>query len=177
MREQDRLILNELHPADAASLRRRFAGDDQTKVLELDAWTALKSTLPPPERRGVVLIDPPFEVRDEFERIVRGLVAATRRFATGVFVIWYPIKEPAEVHRFKQLLCETALKRVMSAEIGMGQGKPKQSERGSLTGSGLIIHNPPFGLADTLRKLLPEVAAAMSPIPGSWARIDVLRGE
>ncbi len=106
LRRGDTLIANELHEDDGAELRQLFARDPQTKVMALDGWTALKSLLPPKERRGVVLIDPPFEEAGEFERIVEGLANAARRFATGTFVIWYPIKDARAVARFHRELAQ-----------------------------------------------------------------------
>ena len=100
MRKTDRLVANELHPEDAATLDDVIGGDRRVKVLQLDAYTALKSLLPPPERRGVVLVDPPFEARDEFDLLMRGLREATRRFATGTYLIWYPIKDRSAVAAF-----------------------------------------------------------------------------
>ena len=93
MREGDHLVVNELHPEDNIALRKLFGHDPQTKVLELDGWTALKSLLPPKERRGVVLVDPAYEQPGELERLVQGLKEAARRFATGTILLWYPIKD------------------------------------------------------------------------------------
>ncbi len=93
-------------------LKAHFARDPQTKVLEIDAWMALKALLPPKERRGVVLIDPPFEKPGEFQRLIEGLAAAQRRFATGTVIVWYPVKDLRAVARFHRDaaalgLCET----------------------------------------------------------------------
>ena len=90
LRPQDRLTAVELHPEDAASLSQLFAGDRQVKVIALDGWNALGAFVPPKERRGLVLIDPPFEERDEFDRLLAGLVKAHRRWPTGVYALWYP---------------------------------------------------------------------------------------
>ena len=87
----------ELHPEDAATLKEEFAGDIQARVIELDGWLALGAHLPPKEKRGLVLVDPPFEEEGEWERLVEGLVKAHKRFATGTYALWYPLKEPREV--------------------------------------------------------------------------------
>ena len=103
MRASDRLVVNELHPEDQrraeASCLRATA---QTKVMALDGWTALKSLLPPKERRGVVLVDPAFEEPGELDRLVEGLKEAARRFATGTFLLWYPIKDVKAVAAFRR---------------------------------------------------------------------------
>ncbi|MEM9356061.1 MAG: 23S rRNA (adenine(2030)-N(6))-methyltransferase RlmJ, partial [Pseudomonadota bacterium] len=146
LRENDRLIINELHPEDYQLLRSNFARSKTTKVMNLDAWTFLKSTLPPPERRGVILIDPPFEQPGEFDRMVQGLIAATKRFATGIYLLWYPIKHPQEVARFKQSLLESGLRRLLAVEFFIAPFEAGAA----LSGSGLLIHNPPFGIRDEL---------------------------
>ncbi|MEM7749704.1 MAG: 23S rRNA (adenine(2030)-N(6))-methyltransferase RlmJ, partial [Pseudomonadota bacterium] len=141
LREHDRLIVNELHAEDCQLLRSNFGRSKTSKVMNLDAWNFLRSTLPPPERRGVILIDPPFEQPGEFDRIVPGLTAAARRFATGIYLLWYPIKHPREVARFKQSLVESGLKRLMAVEVFV----TPFAEGAALTGTGLLVHNPPFG--------------------------------
>ncbi len=93
-RADDRLAFCELHPEDAAALRANFRRDARVKTHEMDGYTALKAMLPPKERRGAVLIDPPFEDRAEFAALARALAEAHRRFATGTFLLWYPVKDP-----------------------------------------------------------------------------------
>ena len=100
LRPDDRLACCELHPEDAAALRRHFAGDRQVAVHHRDAWEALGALLPPKERRGLVLIDPPFEDPHEFAQLARGLATGWQRFRTGVFAAWYPIKQRAPVRQF-----------------------------------------------------------------------------
>jgi 23S rRNA (adenine2030-N6)-methyltransferase len=89
LRPTDRLIACELHPEDALKLRREFAGDRAVEVRQADGYQAMKAVLPPPERRGLILIDPPFEATDEFERLSRALQHGLRRFATGCYAIWH----------------------------------------------------------------------------------------
>src|SRR5258707_5834177 len=96
LRAGDRFVACELHPQDALALKREFAGDRAVEVREEDGYHAIKASLPPAERRGLVLIDPPFEATDEFDKLTRALRQGLRRFATGCYVVWYPIKdEPA----------------------------------------------------------------------------------
>ena len=173
LRKDDRLIINELHPEDVKTLRANFTRHDNAKVMELDAWTFLKSTLPPPERRGVVLIDPPFEQPGEFERMVLGLTSAAKRFATGVYLLWYPMKHPGDVERFKRKLCETGLRKLLAVEVIVA---PYQEGAG-LTGTGLILHNPPFGLREELANILPYLTNLLSNHPDSKFEIDVLADE
>src|SRR3954452_3694930 len=93
LRAQDRLIACELEPAAAAALTRHLAGDRRAKAIAIDGWTALNAYVPPPERRGIVLRDPPFEKEDDFARLTRGLETAHRKWAGGIFLLWYPIKD------------------------------------------------------------------------------------
>lgn len=147
MRGGDRLVVNEMHRLDRAQLSEFFRGDPQVKVLALDGWTAVKSLLPPAERRGVVLIDPPFEQAGEYGRLVDGLAAGVRRFASGVYLLWYPIKDRVAVAAFKRGLVATGLDNLLCAELRIGSGDDAMS---GLQAAGIIIHNPPYGLYDML---------------------------
>src|SRR5882757_3938862 len=100
LRPGDRFIACELQPAEALALKREFAGDRAVEVRQADGYKTLKAQLPPPERRGLVLIDPPFEAADEFERLARAVRHGLRRFATGCYAVWYPIKDAAAVAGF-----------------------------------------------------------------------------
>src|SRR4029078_904089 len=101
------------HPEDAASLAQLFAGDRHVKVIALDGWNALGAFVPPKERRGLVLIDPPFEERDEFDRLLAGLVKAHRRWPGGIYALWYPVKDLAATKRFRAGLAESGLPRLL----------------------------------------------------------------
>ncbi len=100
LRDKDRLIACELHPEDAATLKAEFAGTPGVAVHERDGFEALRAFLPPPEKRGLILIDPPFERPDEFALISKSLLSAYEKFKTGVYVVWYPIKHRAPVREF-----------------------------------------------------------------------------
>lgn len=100
LRPQDRLVACELEPGAAGALRRRMHGDPRVKAVTIDGWTALNAYLPPKERRGAVLIDPPFEDPGEFTRSAEGLARAHRKWATGIYLAWYPIKDRGECDAF-----------------------------------------------------------------------------
>jgi 23S rRNA (adenine2030-N6)-methyltransferase len=153
IRPIDRLVLYELHREDARLLGRAFAGDKQVEVHAKDGWAALKSDLPPPERRGAVLIDPAYEERDEFARLLRGVQVGHRRWATGVFILWYPIKDETEVATFREGLRASGMRRILVAELL--RHAVKGAER--LAGSGLAIVNPPWQLEAALAALLPQL--------------------
>ena len=150
LRPGDRFVACERHPAEALALKREFAGDRAVEVRQADGYHALKASLPPPERRGLVLIDPPFEAADEFERLLRGVRHGLRRFATGCFAIWYPIKDDAagafreELATFRPLVLELRL---------------DARESGKLAACGLAVINPPWRFEEAMRDALPWIAA------------------
>jgi 23S rRNA (adenine2030-N6)-methyltransferase len=167
LRSNDRLVVNELHPEDQNELKRLFAHDGQVKVMALDGWTALKALLPPPERRGVTLIDPAFEQTGELDRLVDGLQEAVRRFANGTYLLWYPIKEAKPVAAFRDRLADLGLPKVTAIEV-MIRG-PEDETR--LNGAGLVAVNPPFTLTANLRVLLPELANALAQGEGAGYKL------
>jgi 23S rRNA (adenine2030-N6)-methyltransferase len=176
-RPQDRLLLCELHPEDVIELRRATAGDRRIEVRRADGWIALKSDLPPAERRGVVLIDPPFEAKDEYARLARGLRHAYRRFATGVLVAWYPIKAREPVDAFHAEVVAAGLKRVTVAELLVRAPAAPDDEAPRLAGCGLLIVNPPWTLTGTLAGLLPTLARLLAQGAGATSRLETLVGE
>ncbi len=173
MRPADRLVANEAHPEDGARLAALFAKDRQVKVLSLDGWMALKAVLPPRERRGVVLIDPPFEEPGEFERLCDGLRTAHRRFATGTVVLWYPIKTVRTVAAFSRAVAALGIPKLLSVELFTGTPR----DDGPLVATGLVILNPPFTLEAQLAALLPYLAALFARDEGAGGRIAWLTGE
>lgn len=173
LRPQDRLIASELHPDDAAALREAVGRDARAKVLEMDGWQALRATLPPKERRGVVLVDPPFEAPGELERLTAGLAAAARRFATGTTMLWFPIKDRAPIERFYRDVTATGLAKLLVVELAVSE----TTTAGPLVACGLVIHNPPFTLAGQLERLAPFLAERLAQGPGAASRVAWLAGE
>ena len=140
LRPQDRLACCELHPEDFATLRREFSGDRQVAVHFRDAWEALRGLLPPPERRGLILVDPPYEASDEFFRLADGLRLGHGRFPSGVFAAWYPIKHRAPVRAFHTALRDGGISDIVAAELWLRE--PLDAAR--LNGCGLLVINPPY---------------------------------
>ena len=169
MRSQDVLVANELHPEDAASLKAALGRDPRVKLLALDGWMALKSLLPPKERRGVVLIDPPFEEQGELARLADGLGQAFRRFETGVYLAWYPIKDRKPIARFrKALAAQDAWPELLCIELMIrGEDSPDR-----LNGCGLIVANPPYALDAQLETVLPELSRRLGLGPGARHRLE-----
>ncbi|MBN8950975.1 MULTISPECIES: 23S rRNA (adenine(2030)-N(6))-methyltransferase RlmJ [unclassified Rhizobium] len=172
-RPQDRLSAMELHPDDFQRLHRLFEGDHHARITELDGWLALGAHLPPKEKRGIVLVDPPFEGEGEYERLVDGLAKAWRRFPGGTYCLWYPIKKDAPIKPFHEALQALEIPKMLCAELSV------KSDRGftGLTGSGLIIVNPPFTLKDELHALLPALKDMLAQDRFASQRAFWLRGE
>jgi 23S rRNA (adenine2030-N6)-methyltransferase len=170
-RPQDRLSALELHPADYRKLRDLFEGDVQVRVTELDGWLALNAYVPPKEKRGLVLVDPPFEEDGEWARLVEGLGKAHRKWATGIYALWYPLKEPREVNAFVADLKATGITKMLRAELSIGP-----PVAGALYGSGMIVVNPPFVLEDELKAVLPALAKVLGEGRGGW-KLEWIRGE
>jgi len=172
MRPGDRLVLTELHPDDVRLLKGNFSGDPQVAVHHRDAYEALKGLLPPPERRGMVLIDPPFEIKDEFTRICHGLAAALLRWANGTYVVWYPIKDRPPIAAFHQELATLPAKQILVAELLI---HPEDTPA-RLNGCGLAIVNPPWQIDETLARLVPELHRRLGR-SGGVGRVEWLKRE
>jgi 23S rRNA (adenine2030-N6)-methyltransferase len=170
MRSQDRLVASELHPEDVARLKDALGQDRRAKVLPIDAWTALKSLLPPKERRGIILIDPPFEAEDEFDRLADGLEEGLRRFSTGVFIAWFPIKQPTSVRQFIGEVAQR-LGRHGCLRVDLSLGEPTHPE-GRLQACGLIVINPPFPLEGQLALVMPELTRRLGESSGASFRVE-----
>ncbi len=154
LRPSDRFIACELHAEDALALRREFAGDRAVEVRQEDGYKVLKAMLPPVERRGLVLIDPPFEVAGEFERLARAVRQGLRRFATGCYAVWYPIKDEAAAAAFVATL-EAPKRLVMELRV------PGEADTTKLTACGLAVINPPWRFEEAMAEALPWIAATL----------------
>jgi 23S rRNA (adenine2030-N6)-methyltransferase len=157
LRPEDRLILCELHPADHAMLRRRFRADAQVAVHKRDAWEAITALTPFPERRGLVLIDPPFEQEGEFDRLAAALARLRHRFRAGILAAWYPIKHRAPVRAFHAALRDGAVPDCLACELTLRE--PTDPTR--LNGCGLLVANPPYGFETGAVAILDALLAAL----------------
>jgi 23S rRNA (adenine2030-N6)-methyltransferase len=173
LRKQDRLTAIELHPKDAKLLAQVFADDFQTRVIELDGWLSLGAHLPPKEKRGLVLIDPPFEIEGEFERMTEGLKKAHGRWPGGIFALWYPVKDRKAVAKFHEALAQSGIAKILRAELMIRGG----SDEPRLDGCGMIIVNPPFVLEAELREILLALAQCLGEDAGAGFRLDWIAAE
>lgn len=153
LRERDKLRLFELHPADCKLLLQQFSAfGRQVKIEQQDGFSGIKACLPPPTKRAVVLIDPPYEMKDDYQRVVACIKDSLARFASGTYIIWYPLLQRPEpmqmVEKLKNLNPNNWLDVTLSIE------EPSQDGFG-MFGSGLFIFNPPWTLPNTLENSLP----------------------
>ncbi|MDK1489091.1 23S rRNA (adenine(2030)-N(6))-methyltransferase RlmJ [Sinorhizobium sp. 7-81] len=172
-RPQDRLSAMELHPDDYETLHRLFDGDFQSRITKLDGWLALGAHLPPKEKRGLILVDPPFEMEAEYERLAEGLAKGYRRFASGIFCLWYPLKKGAPIKDFHAALKALEIPKMLCVELAVRSDR----DTTGLTGSGLVIVNPPFTLKSELDVLLPFLKTHLAQDRFASARCFWLRGE
>jgi 23S rRNA (adenine2030-N6)-methyltransferase len=173
LRPQDRLIACELEPQAAAALARNLRGDARIKTLAVDGWTALAAYLPPKERRGLVLVDPPFEQDSDFFRLSRALAAAHRKWSTGIYALWYPIKGRGEPDALAKRLRRLGVARILRAELTVAP----LADPTRLNGSGLILVNPPWPLESELSALLPALAGLLGRGGKGGFKLDWLAGE
>lgn len=166
-RLQDRYHFNELHPQDAATLAALYAGDRRVRVGSEDGYVTVRAQLPPRERRGVVVIDPPFEEPGEFDRLLRAVHDARKRFATGCLLIWYPIKDIAAVDAFLKGAAEAGYPRLVAIE----QWVREPGGDGPLSGAGVLVANSPFTLADETEAVLPELTRLLAEDDGAGGRV------
>ena len=164
LRAGDRMVLSELNTTDHAALRTHMAKARGVSVVHQDGYRTLTSHLPPPERRGLVLIDSSFDQSEEFARLSNALAYGHGRFSTGVFALWYPLMDPAAMRRFERAIRATGVRKILQMELSVHG----ESWRESLRGSGLLVVNPPFGFEAAARSALAWLAAAMAQTAGSF---------
>ncbi|MDO9297041.1 23S rRNA (adenine(2030)-N(6))-methyltransferase RlmJ [Bradyrhizobium sp.] len=176
LRPQDRLTACEVEPKARKRLIEALRRDTQARVVDLDGWTALPAFVPPNERRGLVLIDPPFEQKDEFERLAAGFTEAFAKWPTGSYLLWYPVKSRRATDSLARHVAEVA-----------GAAKPPgkclrlefsvapQAASPGLVSSGLLIVNPPWTLMGELKAILPELEKPLGQGGAGRFRLEVPR--
>jgi 23S rRNA (adenine2030-N6)-methyltransferase len=173
LRDGDRLFLFELHSTEIELLKAFAQGDKRIKVVHGDGLSDCIGLFPPEERRGLVLLDPSYEIKTDYRATVETLAKLHRRFATGIYIIWYPI---IERHRVRQM--ERAVKKGDAENVHLFELGVRPDARGhGMTGSGVIVVNPPWTLNAEMRGILPYLAGVLGEDGGGYHRADVLRGE
>jgi 23S rRNA (adenine2030-N6)-methyltransferase len=169
LREQDRLILCELHPDDHRELKQRYRRDPRIAVHHRDGYEAIGALVPPPERRGLAFIDPPYEAPGEADRLARALQTGLRKWPTGIFCAWYPIKDPEVRRTLTDAVTAAALPKALRAEFS-----PFPRTPGAMTGGALILCNTPWRLDEQLAALCRELTPLLGD-SGDWS-VDWLTG-
>ncbi len=163
-RPQDRLVANELHPQEYLALRDNAAGRRNLRVTKEDGYAALKAALPPKERRGVVLVDPSYELAADDVAVVEALREALKRFATGTYLVWYPVVEPQRAQKLVKMIAALPVQKLLQLELYVRE--PVAGE-GGMAGSGMLVINPPWTLEDRMREALPWLVQQIAPECGS----------
>lgn len=159
LRPGDKLSLTELHPSDYPLLRNEFQKDTRARTERADGFQQLKSKLPPPSRRGLILIDPPYEMKSDYQAVVKGLLEGYKRFSTGIFALWYPVVLRQQVKRICNELETSGIRRILQIELGV---RP-DSDRFGMTASGMIVINPPWKLEQQMLNVLPWLLKQLVP--------------
>jgi 23S rRNA (adenine2030-N6)-methyltransferase len=173
LRPQDRATLSEIVPTEARLLERELEGQSRMRVERGDGFELLRAWLPPPERRGLILLDPPYEEsRNDFDRVSTAITASLQRFGTGVIAAWYPVKVEREVRAWQAGLARAISTETLVSELWL---YPRDSQV-ALNGSGLLIVNPPYRLAERMRLWLPELQTRLDAGHAGGTRIATLTG-
>lgn len=170
LRAQDRMRLFELHPTDFEILQENFAAHHHSVLIQkADGFGALKALLPPPPRRALVLIDPPYEEKQDYQRVVTALNEGLKRFANGVYAVWYPQLQRAEARQLpgelKQLPVKSWLHVALSVQAPSAEGF-------GMHGSGMFILNPPWTLHDELKQVMPYLLKVLGQDEGAAFELE-----
>jgi 23S rRNA (adenine2030-N6)-methyltransferase len=166
LRPQDRLIASELHGPAFETLEQVLKPHKSARAMHMDAYECVRAHIPPKERRGLVLIDPPFELKDEFQTLARQMREWNKRWATGVFLVWYPIKAHLPVSELKEAVAALGMRRTWAVEALL---LPREAPD-TLNGCGVILFNAPYTVPERTQALLPYLKEAMGlyGTPAKW---------
>ncbi|WP_445496009.1 23S rRNA (adenine(2030)-N(6))-methyltransferase RlmJ [Photorhabdus sp. SF281] len=159
LRQDDRFNLTELHSSDYPLLRNEFSRDNRSRVVREDGYQQLRSQLPPQSRRGFILIDPPYELKSDYQAVVQAIQEGYKRFATGVYALWYPVVLRQQIKRLVRDLEATGIRRILQIELAV---RPDSDQRG-MTASGMIVINPPWKLEQQMKSVLPWLHKVLVP--------------
>ncbi len=173
LRHKDRSWLFELHPTDLEKLQQNFSGKRHARITQSDGFSGLLPLLPPASKRGLILIDPPYEVKNDYDTAVKTLIAAHKRFATGTYALWYPVVERDRINTLEKKLRNSGIKNIQLFELGQ---EPDSIERG-MTAAGMIVINPPWTLKQKLKTLLPKLADTIGINGKGNFRCETITGE
>lgn len=170
MREQDRLFLHELHPNDFQFLRDCMSDDKRIKVFNEDGFAGLQALLPPPDRRALVLLDPSYEVKNDYLHLVKQVIQAHKRFATGTFAIWYPVVLRQRIDEMELALQKSGIRNIQLMELGLQPDNPAHG----MTSSGMLVINPPWTLWRAMEEALPWLVENLGATDEAFYRLEQL---
>ncbi|EPL8093503.1 23S rRNA (adenine(2030)-N(6))-methyltransferase RlmJ [Morganella morganii] len=173
LRDHDKLNISELHPSDFPLLRNEFSRDNRARVVREDGYQQLKSQLPPSSRRGFVLIDPPYELKSDYQAVVKGIQEGHRRFATGTYAVWYPVVLRQQIKRMVKDFQATGIRKILQIELAV---RPDSDQRG-MTASGMIVINPPWKLESQMKSVLPWLHKVLVPEGTGHTLVDWITPE
>ena len=178
LRRQDRLIAIEKHEEEFAALKAALAANPRVRAVFGDGYEQLKRLVPPPEKRGAILIDPPYEADDEFERLAGCFADAYRRFATGIYLIWLPVKTRHDADALAGEILNDGVQKLvlLTLDVGRAADAPPDASEGRLSASGVFVINPPFGFADEMRAALAVMAKVLAQGDGAASNVEWLAG-
>jgi 23S rRNA (adenine2030-N6)-methyltransferase len=173
LRPQDRAWLFELHPQDYESLCKHMVNRKRIKVRCENGFEGLNALLPPGSRRGLVLVDPSYEIKSDYDRVIKHVVAGYKKFSSGIYAIWYPVVDRRKIDAMKIELLKSGIKNIQRFELGIAEDSV---ERG-MTASGIIVINPPWTLFKKMSDLLPKLAQQLTQGDELYFKCDVLSAE
>lgn len=173
MRPCDRLFLHELHPSDFQFLRDCMRDHKHIKVVNEDGFAGMQALLPPPDRRALVLLDPSYEVKNDYQHLVKQIIQAHKRFATGTFAIWYPVVLRQRIDEMELALKKSGVRNIQLMELGLRADNPEHG----MTSSGMIVINPPWTLWGAMEESLPWLANRLGENGEGFYRLEQLVAE
>jgi 23S rRNA (adenine2030-N6)-methyltransferase len=173
LRPRDRAWLYEMHSTDYDSLHRAFAKQPKVHISPTDGYDGLISLLPPQSKRALTLIDPSYEIKQDYQQVVDVLIKAHRRFATGIYAIWYPVIERRRINTLEQALLKSGIPRIQLFELG----QQSLSQTSRMHAAGMVVVNPPWPLFAKMQTLLPKLAKVMTIVGKPHYRCVELVGE
>jgi len=173
MREQDHIVLNEIHPSDAPLLKREFSKDRRAHINQIDGFHLCREKLPPQPRRGVLLMDPSYEMPNEYQQTVEAIKNAQKRWETGTFALWYPVVDRENNDWLERKIKQTVQRPTLLVELAMAN----DSKDYGMTASGMIVINPPWKLFEQLQTILPWLCQTLEVKPQAVQRLEWLRSE
>ncbi|HEY8337336.1 MAG TPA: 23S rRNA (adenine(2030)-N(6))-methyltransferase RlmJ [Tardiphaga sp.] len=175
LRPQDSLVACEVEPKARKQLIGALRRDKQARIVDLDGWVGLPAFVPPKERRGVVLIDPPFEAKNEFERMAQGFDEAFAKWATGIYVLWYPVKSRRATDTLAQHVAATVAAAGPGKVLRLEFSVAPQAPDAGLTSAGLLVVNPPWKLMADLKAILPELEKPLGQGGAGRFRLETVK--